>query len=391
MALGRFRRNGDDTTTDPAEGHPLDGNPDAPPQPGLRSVLVPLVVVLLVGVLTAAAFVGAYRSFRPHGVPVAIAGPQGAVDVFKQRLGGDDPIFEIQGVPAGSTAGSLVESREVYASLVLGEKDWQLQLAGANGTIINSQLASAFRPASDDVSYQVIDLAPSAKGDPSGWSVFFMTLSVVLVSFGFAVLLATRSPRLPVRVVRQALGIFSVLIGALAVFLIRYVFDALSGSPVLPFLLQSLMAFSVAALTYVLIRAGRVVGGAVAALLFVTAGTALSGSLLPPPFLVPALQNLVEVLPFGLAAQSTTAAAYFGGSTFGTGLYGLIGWTLVALVALAVLRRTLGEADGPRSNRDGGEDAVDDDGDDDGSDDHDAVADDAKDEDAADAEARSTS
>jgi len=346
MALRRSRKDRDDDVTDADlvvdddQTEAEDDAPAGPTGPGVRSLLVPMVVIALVGVLTVSSLVSVFKAFRPHNLPIAIAADASSVAFFKKQLGGGkDPAFHVQGVPSGQTPASLIKSRKVYGVLVLGQKAWQLQYAGANGSVVNAQLQASFQPADPKVAYRTIDLVPSAPGDRSGWSVFFLVLGIVLASFAFGVLLGFRADKLPPRTVRLGLLSFSLLTAVVSTLVVRFVFNALAGNLLIPCLLQTLLAFSVTGLTVVAVRFGRMYGAAIAAALFIAAGTALSGALLPPPYLVPGLQHWVNVLPSGLAAQSTTAAAYFGGATFGVGLYGLVGWTILTLVLLSLLDR----------------------------------------------------
>ncbi|MDQ0375882.1 hypothetical protein [Cellulomonas humilata] len=138
----------------------------------------------LVGVLTVlvVAFLWPAFTSEPRDLPIAVAGPAAAVAPVAQGLGERAPgAFEV--VPAADRAAAvdLVETREAYGALVLGEEPEILVASG--GSPLVAQQLTALAPALQaqlGVPVTVTEVAPLLAGDPRGAILGAVTFPLVI-------------------------------------------------------------------------------------------------------------------------------------------------------------------------------------------------------------------
>src|SRR6478735_9030460 len=80
----------------------------------LGSVIVAVIVM---------AFVWPAATSQPQNLPVGISGPDEAVSVVEDKLAEQDPApFALQAVGSRDEAVTLIETREIYGAILLGDE-----------------------------------------------------------------------------------------------------------------------------------------------------------------------------------------------------------------------------------------------------------------------------
>lgn len=138
----------------------------------------------LVGVLTVLvlAFLWPAVTSEPRDLPVAVAGPAAAVAPVTQALDQRAPgAFAVLPAADRAAAVDLVETREAYGALVLGEQPEILVASG--GSPLVAQQLTALAPALQaqlGVPVTVTELAPLLPGDPRGAILGAVTFPLVI-------------------------------------------------------------------------------------------------------------------------------------------------------------------------------------------------------------------
>ncbi len=136
-------------------------------------------VILLASAAAAAmtlfllAFACPATSQAPRGLPIAVAGPPGAVTQMKARLNTqDDDAFDVIAVADREAAIAKVLDRRAYGAVVLGaEGPAEVLTASAASPVVAqllAQLADGLGAPGPEPTLPVIDIAPTPADDPRG-------------------------------------------------------------------------------------------------------------------------------------------------------------------------------------------------------------------------------
>ncbi|MFF9808261.1 ABC transporter permease [Streptomyces coeruleorubidus] len=319
--------------------HALDPAPAPQGATGLKGVLLPAVIVLIIGSIFVSVFLSAFHAPRPHHLPVAVVGTTEQVEQVTGALelglpGG----FDVKRYADESAARHALEGRKVYAAYVTGPgKSSELLYAGANGPSVTSTVTGAFSPIAQKVGDRLTaqDTVPAPAGDTRGMSVFYAGFGVVLAGFLFGMMTYQIAPRLEYRLRLTSLAAFSVAAGILvAVIAGSAGFSALPG----PFLgiagVIALMAAAVGSATMAFMRLFGRAGMSLAAVVLFTFGNSTSGGTLPTAYLPGWLHPFSEILPVGVGVRAVQGLSHFHNDGLTAGVVILVAWTLIAAATL---------------------------------------------------------
>jgi hypothetical protein len=281
----------------------------------------------------------------PHGVEVAIAGPEQAVTQVEPMLAeqaGDT--FDITTLTDRAAAVEAIEEREIAGAIVLGEEP-ELLTASANGTAnlavaqlaaplqqaLTAQAEAAGQPAA---MLTVTDVVPYSADDPNGSLLASMSLPLVfggmIGGIGISLTESGTSRRIAGVLLYSTVGSV-VLTGILQGW-----YGALQGN----FLVNAgAFALAIAAIAAPIIgfvslfgRAGIAVGPVVMMLF----ANPISGAQLPSQFLPGAWGAIGQHFPPGAAATLVRELTYFPDATMTSSWLVLIAWTVGGLLLALV-------------------------------------------------------
>jgi hypothetical protein len=330
------------TSVDPRHAqhhHALDSAPAQQGATGLKGVLLPAVIVLVIGSIFVSVFLSAFHAPRPHDLPVAVVGATEQVERVTGALelglpGG----FDVKRYADESTARRALESRKVYAAYITEPgSSAELLYAGANGPSVTSTVTGAFSAVAQHAGDRltVRDTLPAPAGDTRGMSVFYAGFGVVLAGFLFGMMTYQIAPRLEYRWRLASLAAFSVAAGLLVAVIAGSVgFSALPG----PFLgvsgIIALMAAAVGSATMAFMRLFGRAGMSLAAVVLFTFGNSTSGGTLPTAYLPGWLHPFSEILPVGVGVRAIQGLSHFRNDGLTAGVIVLAVWILIAAAAL---------------------------------------------------------
>jgi hypothetical protein len=169
-----------------------------PRTPLLRVTALALALVALVGVIVLA-FSWPTVTAEPKDLPVAIAGPDQAVEAASQAIDEKaDGAIALQGVDDRAAAIEAIEHREVYGAVILGAEPEVLIASGGSTVVaqmltgvaanlqegLNAQVqaaaAAAGAPAPASIEVSVTDVVPLADTDPRGTGIATSIFPLVL-------------------------------------------------------------------------------------------------------------------------------------------------------------------------------------------------------------------
>ncbi|MET7451910.1 ABC transporter permease [Streptomyces sp. NPDC005574] len=314
--------------------HAMDSAPQPPGATGLKGVLLPVAIVLVIGSIFVSVFLAAFHAPRPHDLPVAVVGTTRQAEQVSAGLESGLPGgFEVKRYAGVGPARRAVEDRRVYAAYVTGSGGSpQLLYAGANGPSVTSTVTGAFSGVADASGERltVRDVVPAAAGDTRGMSVFYAGFGIVLAGFLFGLMTYQMAPRLEYRWRLASLTAFSVLGGVVVATMAGGLgFSALPG----PFLgiagVIALMAAAIGSATMVFMRLFGRAGMSLAAVVLLTFGNSTSGGTLPTAYLPAWLHPLSEILPVGVGVRAVQGLSHFGNDGLTYGVAVLAAWILV--------------------------------------------------------------
>ncbi|MFG2725650.1 ABC transporter permease [Streptomyces canus] len=312
----------------------MDAAPRQRPAGGLKGVLMPVVIVLVIGSIFVSVYLAAFHAPKPHHLPVAVVGTaqqtgQIADGLERSMPGG----FAVKRYADESAARHAVQDRTVYAAYVTGSGDSpELLYAGANGPSVTSTVSGAFSAVAKASGHPLVqtDVVPAAAGDTRSMSVFYAAFGVVLAGFLFGMMTYQMAPRLEYRWRMASLAFFSVLGGVIVALLTGSLgFDALPG----PFLglagVIALMGAAVGSATMAMMRLFGRAGLPLASVVLLTLGNSTSGGTLPAAYLPGWLRPLSEILPVGVGVRAIQGLSHFDNDGLVQGIAILAAWTVL--------------------------------------------------------------
>lgn len=294
------------------------------------------------------AFAYPATSQAPRGLPIAVAGPPGAVTQMTARLNthGDDA-FDVIAVADREAAIAEVLDRRAYGAIVLGsEGPAEVLTASAASPVVAqllTQLAGGLGAPGAEPTLPVIDIAPTPAEDPRGAGLAAGSLPLTIGG----ILTGTLMALLVCGAWRQLLGalVASTLAAAIAVAVLHGWLGSLDGNV---WAEGATLAGGIAAIALVLVGMNAALGRAgllVADLALVLLGNPLSAATSAPELLPTGWSAIGHWMPLGVTVDLLRSVSGFAGR--GTALPALVlaSWATLGLSLLAVAwqRRRAGD------------------------------------------------
>ncbi|WP_432182408.1 ABC transporter permease [Streptomyces sp. NBC_00063] len=330
------------TTEAPRHAHHppvMDSAPAQQGASGVKGVLLPVAIVLVIGSIFVSVFLAAFHSPKPHDLPVAVVGTTAQAEQVSAGLEHGLPGgFEVKHYADATSARQAVQERDIYAAYVVDSRtSAELLYAGANAPSVTSTVTGAFTAVAQASGAHLDqhDVAPVAAGDSRGMSVFYAGFGIVLAGFLFGMMTYQIAPRLQYRWRMASLATFSTLGGIIVALITGSLgFAALPG----PFVgiagVIALMAAAVGGTTMAFMRLFGKAGMSLSSVILLTFGNATSGGTLPSTYLPGWLRPLSEVLPVGVGVRALQGLSHFNNDGLVIGIVVLAAWALVAAGAL---------------------------------------------------------
>ncbi|MEU5862021.1 hypothetical protein ABZ815_12645 [Nonomuraea sp. NPDC047529] len=300
--------------------------------PAVR-VAVAYLVSAVVGAVIIGSFVGALHHPVPHGVPLAVVGPDAAR--LEQAAAGAVDTRPYADAAAARTA---VLRREVEAAYLGGEG--RLLVASAGGDTAAPHFTALMQRAAGR-QLAVEDVRPLAEGDSSGVSGMFYVLGLLLTALATTVLTMRMQPMLN-RGLRLAVLALGAVTGGLALtWVVDGLLGALTGAPLGLLAVSGAVIFLVSVAVNGLMRRFGPRGVIAAAVLFIPIGLPASGGPFGAAFIEPWYAALGYVLPTRSALELVRSVVYFDGAALAVPLTVLGVWAVLGLVLMALPPRPM--------------------------------------------------
>ncbi len=310
---------------------------------GIRSVRVVALVTAVAVVQVVLVLLFAWASSRqsPRDLPLAVAGPEQAVQALVTGIDKAKPgAFEFITVADDQAAQDAVTNRAAYGALVLGQSATTLYTAPAASTSVATMLAqavpAAIAQANPQAQVTVTPLVQNPPDDPNGLGLptSLTPLGITSIAAGAAIglLVRRRSAR-----VWALLG-YAVLAGALSTWALQGVIGALTGTWVANAGVMSLVCLAISAGTAGMVTLLGPAGVALTALVVFFFGFPFSGAttawqLVPTPW-----GQIAQYLPVGAANTALRSVAFFDGAGAAGALAVLSTWAILGLLLAGLLR-----------------------------------------------------
>lgn len=306
---------------------------------GAFLVLVPAFVALAVSLFT-----WPNARLAPRDLPIGVVGSQQSVAMVTAQLAREPGAFEVHIYATAPAARHAIERRDVYGAIVShGPRQAPTVLtASAAAPAVASvltQVGDAEARAAGVPYAQVVDVVPTAHGDPRGTllgaSVFPLMLAGLVA--GASAFYLTRSLR------NRLLGILATAVasGVVVVLIMQTWLDGLTGDWFANAGVLALVTASIASVVCGLASLFRQAGVAMATLLFMLVGNPASGMTSSPDLLPQWFAAIGQLLPLGAGGQLLRSVAFFDGNALGGPLAVLLVWLgagLVLIVARPIAR-----------------------------------------------------
>lgn len=308
-------------------------------------LVVPAFVALAVSMFT-----WPNARLQPRDLPLGVVGSPAAVAAVTAQLAHQPGAFEVHIYGSEAAARHAIGERDVYGAILAQgpHRAPTVLTASAAGPAVASvltQVGDAQARAAGEPFARVVDVEPTAPGDPRGLllgaSVFPLMLAG-LVTGALAYYLTRSVPGrlLGVLVAAAAAGVVVTLI-------MQTWLDGLAGNWFANAGVFALVTASIASVVCGLASLFRQAGVAIAGVLFMLVGNPASGMTSAPELLPQWFAAVGQLLPLGAGGQLVRSVAFFDGNALGGPLAVLLVWfgvgvalTVARPLAIAIRRRT---------------------------------------------------
>ncbi|MBO3749425.1 ABC transporter permease [Streptosporangiaceae bacterium NEAU-GS5] len=292
----------------------------------------PIVTGILIGTAFLLVFLFALHHPSPRHVPVGVVGaPAGVVSTLNS--GG---AIDAVALRDEAQARDQVAKGEVDAAYVAGAPQAQLLVAGARGPLEVRTLSAIFTPIAEQsgATLKEEDVVPIDPDDPNGISVFYLIFGMTLGAFLFGQGVHAFGKMMPLaRKVLQTV-VFSAALSIIATAITVGWVGVLPGNALAVGGVMFLLAGSIGALTIAITTILGDIGVAVATIIALIFGTAVSGGAAPADFLPAGFGAFSSWLPPGAAVRALRDVVYYdAGAAFGPVLI-LLAWIVASAVVV---------------------------------------------------------
>lgn len=276
----------------------------------------------------------------PHSVPVAVVGPQIAVEHLAAGLEHDNA-FHVLHTASEGVALSMVNDRQVDA--VINLETHQLQTVPAASPLTAMALQQTFSSPQSSLHLQSVDIKPLTPGDPTGLGLMFISLACVLGGLPNGVVFALLARRRRPTSLADASGRVVLILassGLLALF-VALVADGVlgyGGNHMLTIWGWASLLVAASTLTVVALVAAIGLGGVLlAALPFLFFGVPTAPLPSPWNWQSSVFRVLAPYDPFGATTNGVRNGIFFGPASQLKNLVVMGGWVLVPVVLILVI------------------------------------------------------
>lgn len=306
------------------------------------------VIGSLIVAVIVMAFVWPAATSQPQNLPVGISGPEEAVSAVEDKLDEQDPApFALQTVDSRDEAVSLIETREIYGAILLGDEPEVLIATAASPVAaqalrgvaqqLQTQIDTAAKTALTDQltaivgalkagqmpqlpeggagappeipTVTVTDIVPLADGDSTGAGLAASVFPLVLGGMLGGILLTL----LVQGVVRRLVGllVFGIAAGAAITFVMQTWFGMLAGDWLLN---AAVIGTGVTATSALIVGLAALIGPAgigVGAVITMLIANPIAGAALPPQFLPDPWGAVGQFFVPGASATLLRSVMYF--------------------------------------------------------------------------------
>lgn len=308
-----------------------------------------LAVVLAVIVL---AFSWPSVTAEPRDLPIGITGPDDAVAAVEERIGAAAPdAVAFQPYADRASAVRAIETREIYAAIVLGQRPELLTASAASPivtqfvTVMGGQLERGLQAQAEAaaagtgapppvVTMTITDVVPLSADDPRGTgftaAMFPLVLGGMIGGIGISVAIIGSRRRV------LAVGLYAVAGALVLVAVLQGWFGSLQGNWGVNAVAVALTIVAIAApITGLVAVLGRP-GIALGPVLFMLIGNPIAGTTLPPQFLPEPWGAVGQWFPPGASATLLRDVSYFPAADATVPWLVLALWAVVGLVLSVV-------------------------------------------------------
>ncbi|HVV11734.1 DUF3533 domain-containing protein [Amycolatopsis sp.] len=313
----------------------------------LRDAISPRTVLLVAGVLLLQlgfilSYVGAFHSPAPHGIKLAVVGPQATVQQLNEISG--SPLEA--SVSAGEDdARRRIMDREVRAGFVVdtsGTTD-TLLVASAGGPALAEAVQQLMTrvDATQGRSVHEVDIAAPQAGDGRALTGFYAVIGWLvggyLAAAALGIAKGARPATLQRTVVRLASMVpYAILSGLGGALVLDQWLGALDGLFLQLWWVGALVTFAAATVTMALQVLFGVLGVGVTVLIFVILGNPSAGGAYQAELLPAFWRAIGGALPNGAGVEALRNFAYFGGSATAWPVLVIAIWAVAGLVVTVV-------------------------------------------------------
>jgi hypothetical protein len=297
----------------------------------------PIVTGILIGGAFLLVFLFALHHPSPHAVPVGVIGAPSVSAGIPASDG-----LALRTLSSTAQAVHEIKQNTIDAAYLVQGGHYQLLASSAHGATAFHTLEGLFTAiaASHGGQLQVTDVLPVAPADPNGVSIFYLIFGMTLGAFLFGQTSFAAGRQLPVRRKLLQLAIFSVVLGVIGILVARAWIHVLPGSLLAEGGVTILLAAAIGAFTLAITSVLADAGVALATIIGLILGTAISGGPVPTDFLPSGFAFLSQALPPGATVTALRDIAYFNGDDAVKPLLILVAWLVVCIgVTLAAARR----------------------------------------------------
>ncbi|GAA5157523.1 hypothetical protein GCM10023214_17200 [Amycolatopsis dongchuanensis] len=276
----------------------------------------------------------AFHQPTPHHVKVAVADPAAAARI-DAALGQASPgAFDVLPVASGDAARQAVLDRDATAGFSADPAHPTLYVAKADGYMLESILTQTFTPiaARSGGTMAVVDLAPTASGDPMGTGMFYLVLAWNIPSYIVVMMLlraVTMSRRTKLWLLVGWAAFLSVAgyLGGLAMHVIP------NHPAVIP--LAFLLSLGISLTSFGFVPIAKQYFPGVAMGLFVLLSMPSSGGAVPVQLVPGFFRALHPFMPMGNLIEAARGIFYFNGVGILRPILMLCAWVLVGVALVA--------------------------------------------------------
>ncbi|MBB2933122.1 hypothetical protein FHX82_000142 [Amycolatopsis bartoniae] len=276
----------------------------------------------------------AFHQPTPHHVKVAVADPATAAKLETALDKASPGGFDIVPVPNGDAARQSVLDRDTTAGFSADPAHPTLYVAKADGSMLESILTQTFTPiaAQGGGTLAVVDLAPTASGDPMGTGMFYLVLVWNIPSYVVVMMLlraVTMSRRTKILTL-VGWGAFLSVAGYLAGLAMHVIPNEPAVMP-----LAFLLSLGISLTSFGLVPFAKQFFPGVAMGLFVLLSMPSSGGAIPIQLVPGFFRALHPIMPMGNLIEAARGVFYFHGVGILRPILVLCAWLLVGIALIA--------------------------------------------------------